>query len=83
MKTIMIYDQCGVAPIQFFILDGDYSHLDNIFINEAADNTDLQDELGSLVYDDNGKTKLKVYKKFPLKTAAKPGTKVIVAGFYP
>ena len=37
MKTIFIYDQCCQEDIKFFILDGDYSHLDKIYINESSD----------------------------------------------
>jgi hypothetical protein len=82
MKTIIIWDQCGQSDLSFFVVDGDYSHLDGVYINGHADDS-LVEELSSLVYDDNGKTLLKVYKKFPRKASMDAENKIIVAGFLP
>jgi len=85
VKTVLIYDQCGEVPIKFAVLDGDFSHLDRIYINMAtkdSTNRRRQDELSSLVYDKAGQTIMRFYDKFPYK-AMGPNTKVIVAGFLP
>jgi len=81
MKTIIIYDQCGEHAIQFFVVDGDYSHLNNVYINNTEDQAKT-DELSDLLYGEDGRIQLKAYKKFPIK-AAKEGANVIVAGFAP
>lgn len=74
-----------MEPIKFAVLQGDYSHLDRIFINMAtkdSTNRKRQDELSSLIYDRAGKTIMRFYSTFPYK-AMGPNTKVIVAGFLP
>ena len=81
MKTVLIFDQCGEQPLQFFVVEGDYQHLDSVYIN-ATDDEALEDELNSLLYDEAGKLKLKPIKGFPYK-AVKSGAKVIVVGFAP
>lgn len=83
MKTILIWDMCGQEPIQFVILDGDYSHLDGIFINHVDHDPALIDELYNLMYDKAGQYRQKLRRKFPIKTVRKPDTKVIIAGFLP
>ena len=90
MKTVMIYDQLDANPT-FFVLDGDYSHLNHVYINMCIDGPKaeqkkmdkLQDELTKLVYDPKtGVTLLAAYKEFPTQ-AVLDGAVVIVAGFLP
>lgn len=83
MKTILIFDQCGGAPIQFFVLKGDYSHLNKAYINSTDTAESLQDELTDLIYNEAGEVKIKTYVKFPIKSASLPGAKVIICGFAP
>jgi hypothetical protein len=75
MITILIYDQCGEAPITFFVCDGDYRHLNGIYVNGTEDEEKM-DELLSLVDTDNA------LMVFP-EDAMGPDTHVIVAGFLP
>lgn len=82
MKTIIIWDQCGQDALTFFVVDGDLSHLDKVYINDNDDEA-LVDELNNLVFDAEGQNKFKSYKKFPRKTSMNPATKIIVAGFAP
>lgn len=82
MKTIMIFDNCGEVPIQFYVLRGNYMHLDGVYVNSTKCKQKLQDEITNLMYDAEGNTKLKPYKRFPIKTAC-AGAPIIVAGFLP
>lgn len=82
MKTIMIYDE-GCQAIEFFVLDGDYSHLNRVYINDWACNENLQDELSSMLYDsETGERILEGSELFPVHLVEKD-TIVIVTGFVP
>jgi hypothetical protein len=89
-QTVIIYDQCE-ANLTFFVLDGDYRHLNNVYINQCVGKTKkeqkaaekLQDELNNLVYDQKtGATILPILTVFPIE-AVQSGADVIVAGFLP
>jgi hypothetical protein len=84
-KTILIWDQCGEKEIEFYILKGDYRHLNKVMINSTRSKRKLQDELAKLMYadgDGGGHALLKPEKEFPYD-AVKKGYPVIVAGFLP
>lgn len=85
MKTIVIWDTCGVENLKFFILSGDKSHLDNVYLNAYSDDAEqnkLQVELDALVYGPDGCSMVNVLDEFPV-CAIMPGDKVIAAGFLP
>lgn len=89
MKTVVIWDTCGQGQIRFFVLDGDMSRLNTIYINTYTEKTPagrkqqkLIDELNKLVYDDQGKDIVTFLDDFPVEEV-KAGAKVIVAGFLP
>lgn len=82
MKTIVIWDQCGEEPVQFFTLDGDYSHLYGVYINNSDEDEQLVAELTELVYGDNGYN-FPLTKDIPLKLMQDSDNKIIVAGFLP
>ncbi len=76
MNTIFIVDYRGEKDIEFFNLNGDYSYLNNIFINGCdTDGTEdsLELELIELL-------KLPMLSTFPTNLVT-PETKVIVVGF--
>lgn len=88
-KTVVIWDQCGTEPIQFFVVDRDLSHLDHIYVNTYTEKTvegrkkaKLIAELNDLVYDKDGKVRVAMLDKFPI-AAVQDGAVVIVAGFLP
>lgn len=82
IKTLIIYDQCGQEEIKFYVVQGDYTHLDGIYINSMQDEG-LVEELVNLFYDcETGQDLLTPEDSFPLK-AVKDGALVIVAGFLP
>jgi len=81
MKTIFIYDQCCQDDIKFFIVPGDYSHLDGTYIN--AEDEANPDELLSILYDIDCKVFLQeLLPHFPVKELT-PATKVITVGWLP
>lgn len=81
MRTIVIWDDCGIGPIKFFYLMGDYRHLDRVYLN-AQENQALQDELSSIVYVENTREeKVDMTETFPLPLL--PDDVVIVAGVLP
>ncbi len=82
MKTVLIFDQCGEAPIEFYVLKGDYSRLADVYVNSTEADEALADELNDLFYDAEGKKLLKPKKRFPVN-AVKNGALVITCGFLP
>jgi hypothetical protein len=83
MKTIFIFDSFGEDDIRFFVLEGDYTHLDKTFLNQANGIEENQDELnGILAYDvTTGKPKVEMLTNFPLPVTSEDA--VIVVGFLP
>lgn len=75
MKTIIVFSNFEDLPY-FYLLDGDYSHLNNVCVNTTKDNQELQDELDRLL----------INKEYSLSFPAadyNAETKVIVTGFLP
>jgi hypothetical protein len=81
-KTVVIWDQIGCDDIKFAILDGDYSELDGIYINNSMQEPEDVERLSNLIYDDNGNEIATFVEKFPVDLV-KAGAVVIVAGFLP
>ena len=85
MKTIFIYDQCCQEEIKFFIVPGDYSHLNNTYINagETPEDEEKSDELLSILYTENCQIFLQeLLPSFPVKEITQ-ATKVITVGWLP
>ena len=85
MKTIIIFDQCGQEDIKFFVIDGDYRHLDRIYVNSYI-NEEKTNELCDLIFDEgSGEIKLESFPNFPVNALFNDhsGVFVIVAGFLP
>ena len=53
MKTLFYFDLCGEGESGFFVLEGDYSHLDTVMINSTK-HLEKQKELLKITYDDEG-----------------------------
>jgi hypothetical protein len=81
MKTVMIWND-GDNPIRFAILDGDYRHMDRVYVNASGDDEAeaKQEQLSDIVYDNKGRERLQFKDEFPVE-AVKQGAYVIVAGF--
>lgn len=78
MQTIIIYDQCGEAPLSFYVVDSDRSHLDGTYVNKTENNEANETELLSIVEDEE----LTGTFHFP-EGEMGPETKVIICGFLP
>lgn len=91
MKTILIYDELD-ANLKFFVLDGDYSHLNKVYMNSVLEDATakaqkahdkLQTQLEKLMYGKGGSLILPYTSEFPLDAIRALDTIVIVAGFLP
>jgi len=81
MKTIFIYDQCGQATVSFFVLEGDYRHLNNVYVNSLEDE-DKQQEILNLIYNEEGTVNVEMLQNFPVEEMRQP-CYVVVVGFLP
>ena len=81
MKTIVIWDSCGEEQIQFFVLDGDYSYFNKVYIGINA-NIEYQKKLNALMYDEEGNQKIEFFDDFPMQVTNE-GFCVIKAGLIP
>jgi len=79
MKTIFIYDQLD-ADIQFFVKEGNYSHLDKLYLNCYTNDVKLDEELSDMLYDDNGLILVELLDDFPILEEA---FVVVRVGFIP
>lgn len=66
MKTIVIWNQID-AELKYFVIEGDYSDLDDVYINALTCNDEKQDRLTELVYGEEGELKVTMEKQFPRK----------------
>ena len=57
-----MFDRFGEGEILFFELEGDYSRFEGVLIN-SVENQELQKELTSLVFDEEGGIKLKSFSR--------------------
>lgn len=80
MKTVVIWDTIEDA-IRFFVLNGDFTRLDGVYINQCQDK-ELESELAAIVYDKDGNEKIKMLGHFPTNEIKKD-TAVIACGFLP
>lgn len=91
MKTVVIWDTCE-ADVRFAVLEGDYRHLNHVYINQVRDTDDtkakqkaydkLQNELEKIFYTKDGKDRQAFLDEFPVEEV-KNGAFVVVAGFLP
>lgn len=80
MKTVVIYDQCGLDTLTFAVLDGDYRHFHNCYVNDASGSGD---EWADFLYPcDSGRCSISFQDEFPVEEV-RNGAFVIVAGFLP
>ena len=74
MKTIMIYDQCGAAPLTFYVVKGDKSHLHGSYVNSTECTDGIAEEILAIVESSTP------YFDFPI-LEVEPETVVITTGF--
>ena len=81
MKTVIIYDQIYQQPISYYVVDRDVSHLHGVYGNSVNASEEQQNELCSIVFDEEWNTK-PALEHFPTEEVVN-GAKVIVCGFLP
>ena len=84
MKTALLFNEfdCGIS---FFILDGDYIHLDDVYVNSVdCEGEEETDELTDLMYDPvDGHMLHRKVTKDEFVQAIQNGAAMIVCGFIP
>lgn len=82
-KTVIIWDELN-ADLFFFVIDGDQTKFNEVYINAVTDEEELLDELNTLIYkdDNSGQFAHEPLDFFPVE-AVRDGAAVIVAGFLP
>ena len=53
VKTLFLYDRCGEEPPVFFEKEGDFRHLEGVYINSMEDEA-IIDELHGIIYGESG-----------------------------
>lgn len=81
-NTIVIFE-AGDGVISFYVLEGDHSHLDRIWIGLADGEDEKQEELSDLLFDDTGNQNLTGSQEFPHASYRPQATSVIVCGLVP
>lgn len=82
MKTIFIWNEGFEYPLKYFVLEGDYRHLHDTYIN-CLDDPHLERELAAILdYDENGNSAIKFLDTFPV-SEVQGDTAVIEVGFIP
>ena len=81
-RTLVIWDSMD-NEIKFFVLDGDQTKYDGVYIQSRVDGSDakLQKGLAALVYTKKGTHKVSMVDKFPRPLLS--STAVITAGIIP
>lgn len=78
MKTAIIYQEIP-ENTHLFVVDGDYSHLHDVYIN-TMENQEKQNELNNLIYDEKEYHKHKVVSILEIKNAVRDGAELIMCG---
>lgn len=81
MKTVVIYSNFEDLP-KYFVVDGNYSHLDNIVVNDCT-NQKLEEELIRLLFDETYMFKQKLYLSFPKCEIRNEVVEFITVGWAP
>lgn len=82
MKTVFIYDQVLEMPLSFLVVDGDYSHLNNCYINSMDCTEEQADEIDKLIFNEDWTYVEGFVEEFPTDEVLK-GAKVAIIGFLP
>lgn len=81
MKTVVIYSNFEDLP-KYFVVDGNYSHLDNIVVNNCT-NQKLEEELIGLLFDEKYMFKQKAFDSFPIHEILNEVVEFITVGWAP
>jgi hypothetical protein len=79
-KTVVIWDQCGENPLEFYVCAGNLAHLNNTYVN-GGDSTEENQDLIQQAIDEGER-----HEEFPLELIQDPEAEivaVICAGVIP
>ena len=62
MKTLVLYNDMWSNRPQFFLIDGDYSHLDGVYINSDSDKEKIK-ELTNILFTEGEGVKVNLFDK--------------------
>jgi len=66
-QTVVIWNEFELG-VQFFVLNGDYTHLDGTYINTLDDSDSAEankEQLYDIVYDEEGAYRIEMLNTFP------------------
>lgn len=81
LKTVLCWDAMGEDLITWFIVDGDWTRFQDVYVN--GDNSPLADELCDLMYDSKGELNFASCTKDDAVKAIISGAKLVVCGIVP
>lgn len=79
MKTAIIYNQFE-ERISYHVIDGDYSHLHNVYVNGGEE--EKEDQLLEIIQDSEGYAKKGKVSIDKFSQAISDGARLIECGFY-
>lgn len=82
MKTLLIFYSPLEEPIKFIVADGDYSYLDQKYLNSMGTTDEESDILNSLVFTEDWHYVGSFLEDFPVELVQQ-GVKVVVVGLLP
>lgn len=80
MKTAIIFQEIP-EDLFFFVVDGDYRHLNGVLINSTDSDAAKQERLSELIYNENGKYQLPKHNIETFRKAIQDGAHLICCGF--
>lgn len=81
MRTVIIWDQCGEALLSWFVVDGDYSELNGVYVNEYGVNEKKEEKLNRLCWPDEDGFAFDRSEDF--NAMPRDDVKIIVCGIVP
>lgn len=82
MKTVLIFDSVLEEPIKFLVVDGDYSYLNQKYLNSMDTTDEESDIINALVFTEDWHYVDSFLEDFPVEVVQQ-GAKVVVVGFLP
>ena len=80
MRTAVIYVKHPDGPVKYYLLDGDFTHLHNVYVNDGSGEEDHQQEVVEKF--DQGKGNIESVTFSEFICVVKQGTSTIECGFY-
>lgn len=82
MRTVVIWDSCGMEALCWFVVEGDKSHLHGHYVNSTETPYEIGEEVNSLGYNEEGQFMQEKNTDFNAMPRD-ADVKIIVCGFLP